>query len=49
VNRQQILNLDFVKSVEVGQGGRLHVELRDGTEVEISRRQARLFRMRATV
>jgi two-component system LytT family response regulator len=48
-NRQQILNLDFVKSVEVGQSGRLHVELRDGTEVEISRRQARLFRMRATV
>lgn len=48
-NRQQILNLDFVTNVEVGQGGRLHVELRDGTEVEISRRQARLFRMRATV
>jgi two-component system, LytTR family, response regulator len=49
VNRQQILNLGFVKSVEVGQGGRLHVELHDGTEIEISRRQARLFRMRATV
>jgi two-component system, LytTR family, response regulator len=48
-NRQQILNLDFVKNVEVGQSGRLHVELRDGTEVEISRRQARLFRLRATV
>jgi two-component system LytT family response regulator len=48
-NRQQILNLDFVQKIEVGQGGRLHVELRDGTEVEISRRQARLFRMRATV
>ncbi len=48
-NRRQVLNLDFVKSIEVGQGGRLHVELHDGTEVEISRRQARLFRMRATV
>lgn len=48
-NRQQILNLDFVKSVEVGEGGRLHVELRDSTEVEISRRQARLFRLRSTV
>ena len=48
-NRQQILNLDFVKSIEVGIGGRLHVELRDGTEVEISRRQARLFRTRASV
>jgi two-component system LytT family response regulator len=48
-NRQQILNLRFVQNIEVGQGGRLHVELRDGTEVEISRRQAKLFRMRATV
>jgi len=48
-NRQQIMNLDFVQGVEVGHGGRLHVELRDGTEVEVSRRQARLFRMRATV
>jgi len=48
-NRQQILNLDFIKGVEVGQGGRLHAELRDGTEVEISRRQARLFRLRTTI
>ena len=48
-NRQQILNLDFVRSVEVGHGGRLHAELRDGTEVEISRRQARLFRLRTTI
>jgi two-component system LytT family response regulator len=48
-NRQQILNLDFVTSVEVGHGGRLHAELRDGTEVEISRRQARLFRLRTTI
>jgi two-component system LytT family response regulator len=48
-NRNQILNLDFIQSVEVGLGGRLHVLLRDGTEVEVSRRQARLFRMRAGV
>jgi two-component system LytT family response regulator len=48
-NRQQILNLDFVTSVEVGHGGRLHAALRDGTEVEISRRQARLFRLRTTI
>ncbi|HEY4341419.1 MAG TPA: LytTR family DNA-binding domain-containing protein [Steroidobacteraceae bacterium] len=48
-NRQQILNLEFVQNVEVGLGGRLHVELRDGTEVEVSRRQARLFRNRSTV
>jgi hypothetical protein len=30
-------------------GGRLHVQLREGPEVEISRRQARLFRMRTVV
>jgi two-component system LytT family response regulator len=48
-NRQQILNVDFIQSVEVGLGGRLHVQLREGMEVEISRRQARLFRLRATV
>jgi two-component system LytT family response regulator len=44
-NRAQILNLEFIESVEVGVNGRLHVQLRDGgPEVEISRRQARLFR-----
>jgi two-component system, LytTR family, response regulator len=48
-NRQHVLNLDFVQSVDVGAGGRLHVTLRDGTEVEISRRQARLFKERTTV
>jgi len=48
-NRHQILNLDFVQSIEVGQGGRLHVGLGDGREIEISRRQARLFRQRTTV
>ena len=49
VNRRQILNLDFIESVEPGLGGRLHVQLREGPEVEISRRQARLFRMRTDV
>jgi two-component system, LytTR family, response regulator len=48
-NRRQILNLDFVEGVESGVGGRLHVQLRGGSEVEVSRRQARLFRMRADV
>lgn len=48
-NRHQIVNLDFIQSVEVGVGGRLHVQLRDGPEIEISRRQARLFRTRTTV
>jgi two-component system LytT family response regulator len=48
-NRRQIVNLEFIQSVEVGHGGRLHVQLRGGLEIEISRRQARLFRMRTTV
>lgn len=43
-NRSQIINLDFVESVEAGEGGRLHVQLRNGPEIEISRRQAQLFR-----
>ncbi len=48
-NRQQIVNLDFIVSVELGIGGRLHVLLRDGPEIEISRRQARLFRAKTSV
>jgi two-component system LytT family response regulator len=45
-NRRQIINLDFVESLELGDGGRLHVQLKGGPEVEISRRQARLFKER---
>jgi two-component system LytT family response regulator len=48
-NRQQIVNLDFVQNVQLGSGGRLLATLRDGSDVEISRRQARLFRARMTV
>jgi two-component system, LytTR family, response regulator len=48
-NRRQIVNLEFVQSVRVGSGGRLLAKLRDGSDVEISRRQARLFRARMTV
>jgi len=48
-NRRQIVNLDFIEGVEPGVGGRLHVQLREGPEVEVSRRQARLFRMRTDV
>ncbi|HUQ11949.1 MAG TPA: response regulator [Steroidobacteraceae bacterium] len=48
-NRSQIVNFDFIQQVELGDGGRLHVQLRDGPEIEVSRRQARLFRARATV
>jgi two-component system LytT family response regulator len=48
-NRRQIINLEFIESVELGLGGRLHVQLRDGPEVEISRRQARLFKAQANL
>ena len=48
-NRQQIINLDFIENVELGVNGRLHAQLRDGPEVEISRRQARLFKLRMSV
>lgn len=48
-NRQQIINLDFIETVELGVNGRLHAQLRDGPEVEISRRQARLFKARMSV
>jgi two-component system, LytTR family, response regulator len=48
-NRRQIINLDFIAGVELGLGGRLHVQLKDGLEVEISRRQARLFKTRMNV
>ena len=48
-NRRQLINLDFIEDVELGVGGRLHVQLKDGPEVEISRRQARLFKARMNV
>jgi two-component system LytT family response regulator len=46
-NRRQLINLDHIAEVELGAGGRLHVSLRDGPEIEVSRRQARLFRAKA--
>jgi two-component system LytT family response regulator len=48
-NRSQIVNLGFIEQVELGDGGRLHVQLRDGPEIEVSRRQARLFRARTSL
>lgn len=44
-NRQQIINLSFVSGVEAEIGGRLRVQLRNGPDVEISRRQARVFKI----
>jgi two-component system LytT family response regulator len=43
-NRRQIINVEFIESVEPGTSGQLHVQLRDGPEIEISRRQARVFK-----
>jgi two-component system LytT family response regulator len=48
-NRQQLINLDFVRRVDLGVGGTLQVLLTEGQEIQISRRQAREFRERATV
>jgi two-component system LytT family response regulator len=45
-NRKQILHLDFISAVHLGIGGGIGVELRGGPSIEISRRQARLFRER---
>jgi two-component system, LytTR family, response regulator len=48
-NRRQIVNLSCIASVELGVGGRLQAQLRGGGEVEISRRQARVFKAFTTV
>jgi two-component system, LytTR family, response regulator len=48
-NRRQVINIEFIENVELGVNGRLHVQLRDGPEVEISRRQARLFRSQMSI
>ena len=48
-NRRQIINLDFIETVELGVNGRLHAQLRDGPEVVISRRQARLFKTKLSI
>jgi two-component system LytT family response regulator len=48
-NRAQIINLEFIQQVEAGEGGRLYVQLRDGPEIEVSRRQAREFKERTTI
>ena len=48
-NRAQIVNLDFIEQVEAGEGGRLHLQLREGPEIEVSRRQASEFKERGRV
>ena len=44
INRQQIINLKWVEKIEPWFNGKLKVNLRDGEEVEVSRRQAVKFR-----
>lgn len=48
-NRAQIVNLSFVDTIEPWFSGSLKVKLRDGSEVEFSRRQAQLFRERTSL
>jgi two-component system LytT family response regulator len=45
-NRQQIINLEFVKSIEPTVGDGLQVGLSNGVRVEVSRRQARELKER---
>lgn len=45
-NRQQIINLENVSSIEPWVGDGLLIRLQDGTEVEASRRQARELKQR---
>lgn len=48
-NRRQILNVEFIESVELGVNGRLNVLLRNGPEVQISRRQTRVFKTKMSI
>lgn len=48
-NRAQIVNLSYVDKIEPWFSGSLKVKLRDGVEVEFSRRQAQLFRERMSL
>jgi two-component system, LytTR family, response regulator len=49
-NRSQIINIEFIEKVDLGINGRLDVTLRGGgPAVEISRRQARLFRQQMSI
>lgn len=45
-NRQQIINMDYVASIEPWLNEGLLIKLTDGTQVEVSRRQARDLKQR---
>lgn len=48
-NRQQIINMDYVASIEPWLNEGLLIKLTDGTEVEVSRRQSRDLKQRLEV
>jgi two-component system LytT family response regulator len=43
-NRQQVINLQYIKSVDNWFNGKLKATMQNGAEVEISRRQSALFK-----
>jgi len=43
-NRQQVINLKYIKSVDNWFNGKLKATMNDGAEIEISRRQSALFK-----
>lgn len=48
-NRSQLINLSFVESITPWFSGSLKVKLRNGLEIEFSRRQAQLFRSKLSL
>lgn len=48
-NRGQIINLDWIEKIEPWFSGGLAVRLKGGTKVELSRRQAQLFREKCSL
>ena len=48
-NRSQLVNVNFIETVGAWFSGSLKVALREGPEVEFSRRQAQLFRERLSL
>lgn len=44
INRKQLVNLNFVRSIEAGDGGLLFLTMECGAELEVSRRQASKFK-----
>lgn len=44
VNRQQMINLQWIEHIDTWFNGKLRIRLRGGEEVEVSRRQAAKFK-----